>query len=158
CWTRTVIRERFEGATVALLAGGANGLAAALLTEDRAGWFQAGNREQSIVEAMDGALDYLAERLGPDVAQWDWGRLHTLPLRHVLSGRGDLGQLLDHGGVPVRGDAHTVCNTGLGSLLEARSGAGYRLIAELAESPPGLWAVDGQSQSGHPGSPHYRDQ
>jgi penicillin amidase len=37
-------------------------------------------------------------------------------------------------------------------------GANYRLIADLASSPPGLWAVDAQGQSGHPGSPHYGDQ
>jgi penicillin amidase len=37
-------------------------------------------------------------------------------------------------------------------------GANYRLIAELASEPPGLWAVDAQGQSGHPGSAHYGDQ
>jgi penicillin amidase len=37
-------------------------------------------------------------------------------------------------------------------------GANYRLIADLASSPPALWAVDAQGQSGHPGSAHYGDQ
>ena len=37
-------------------------------------------------------------------------------------------------------------------------GANYRLIADLASTPPGLWVVDAQGQSGHPGSPHYGDQ
>jgi penicillin amidase len=90
--------------------------------------------------------------------QWTWGRLHTITLRHVLSGRGELAQLLDHGGLPVKGTTMTVCNTGLGPQYEARSGAGYRLIADLSTSPPGLWAVDCQGQSGHPGSEHYDDQ
>jgi penicillin amidase len=157
-WTKAVVAERFQGDTATLLAGGVNGLAAALLTEDRVGWFPAGNREQAIRGALDSALAWLTERLGPDQSQWAWGKLHTLPLRHILSGHGDLAQLLDHGGLPVQGDAHTVCNTGLGPRFEASTGAGYRLIAELETSPPGLWAVDGQSQSGHPGSPHYRDQ
>jgi penicillin amidase len=58
----------------------------------------------------------------------------------------------------VPGNMHTVCNTGLGAELESRTGAGYRHIADLAEAPPALWAVDAQSQSGHPGSPHYSDQ
>jgi penicillin amidase len=92
------------------------------------------------------------------MAGWAWGRLHTLPLRHVLSARGELGQLLDHGGLPVPGDVTTVCNTAAGGDLQTRTGAGYRLIADLSTSPPGLWAVDAPSQSGHPGSPHYRDQ
>jgi penicillin amidase len=87
---------------------------------------------------------------------WQWGRLHRMPLKHVLSGRGELGALLNHGDVPVNGDMTTVCNTGCDSLWLATSGAGYRLIADLATNC--LLAVDGQSQSGHPGSPHYSDQ
>jgi penicillin amidase len=89
---------------------------------------------------------------------WSWGKLHTLPLRHVLAGRGDLGQLLNHGGLAVPGTYHSVCNTCPGPDFAAASGAGYRLIADLSSQPPALWAVDAQSQSGHPGSPHYRDQ
>lgn len=157
-WTRAVVNARFTGETAALLAGGASGLAAALLEGDAAGWFTPGAREKSIHAALGTAMDWLQNRLGGEVASWQWGKIHTLPLRHYLSGRGDLGQLLDHGGIPVKGNAHTVCNTGLGAQFEARSGPGYRLIADLATSPPGLWAVDGQSESGHPGSPHYRDQ
>ena len=76
----------------------------------------------------------------------------------MLAARGDLGELLNHGGAGVRGDATTVCNTGRGPDFEANAGAGYRMICDLGESPAGLWAVDCQSQSGHPGSPNYRDQ
>src|SRR5262249_5339825 len=97
-WTAAVTREQFEGSTAALLADGVSGLAAALLDKDEAGWFKPGTREEAIVGAMASALDWLSGRLGPDMAGWAWGRLHTLPLRHVLSARGDLGQLLDHGG------------------------------------------------------------
>ena len=31
-------------------------------------------------------------------------------------------------------------------------------IADLSSSPPALSTIDAQSQSGHPGSPHYGDQ
>jgi penicillin amidase len=82
----------------------------------------------------------------------------VIQLRHVLSGRGELGQLLDRGGLPVKGDGITVCNTGYDPNYLAPMGANYRMIADLASSPPGLWVVDAQGQSGHPGSPHYGDQ
>ena len=36
--------------------------------------------------------------------------------------------------------------------------AGFRMLCDLGETPAGLWMVDAQSQSGHCGSPHYRDQ
>lgn len=37
-------------------------------------------------------------------------------------------------------------------------GSNYRLIVALNGSPPGLWTVAVQGQSGHPGSPHYCGQ
>jgi penicillin amidase len=157
-WVRAVVRERFDGDAAGLMAGGANGLAARLLEGDTVGWFADGRRAEAILGAMGAALDFLASRLGPDLGGWRWGRLHVLPLRHVLSGRGDLARLLDHGGQPVRGDATTVCNTGGGAAFEGRLGANYRLIADFGDPRPVLWAVDCSGQSGHPGSPHYGDQ
>jgi penicillin amidase len=157
-WTRAVVQERFNPNQASLLAGGADGLAANLLKADESGWFAPGKREQTMLASFHAALLTLTERLGDDMAAWTWGRLHTIPLRHVLSGRGDLGKLLDHGGIPVKGDAGTVCNTGLGGQYEARAGANYRLIVDMAMSSPGLWAVDCESSSGHPGSRHYGDQ
>jgi penicillin amidase len=157
-WTKAVVGERFDGETAALMSEGAAGPSAALLLGDVAGWFGPGRREAAVRASFHATLDYLAERLGPDMAGWTWGRLHVLPLRHFLSGRGDLGRLLDHGGAAVPGNLITVCSTGSGPSFEARNGAGYRLIADLATEPPTLYAVDAQSQSGHPGSPHYADQ
>jgi penicillin amidase len=158
-WIRTVAGTRFAGETAELLAGGAAGLAAALLGENLAGWFADDRaRRRAIVATFVTTLNALAHRLGPDVSSWTWGRLHRLELRHVLSTRGDLGRLLDHGGVPVGGDFTTVCNTGQGPDFDARTGAGFRMIAELDPRAPVLWTLDAQSQSGHPGSPHYTDQ
>ncbi len=157
-WAREVVRERFDDAVASFVAGGANGLSASLLIDDSAGWFAQGKREPAVIRALNAALDWLTERLGPDMAQWNWGKLHVLALPHVLSGRGDLGTLLDQQGLPVPGNMHTVCNTGLGPNFEGRTGAGYRLVADLSSTPPILHSVDAQSASGQPGSPHYGDQ
>lgn len=157
-FAREVARERFDEATAPFVQGGVNGLTASLLDGDPAGWFATGKREAAVVRAMNNALDWLTERFGNDMAQWQWGKLHLLRLPHVLSGRGDLGTLLDQPGIPVPGNAHTVCNTGLGANFDGRSGAGYRLVADLSSSPPVLLSVDGQSQSGQPGSENYGDQ
>ena len=46
----------------------------------------------------------------------------------------------------------------VGGDFDAATGAGYRMIAELDPQVPVLWAIDAQSQSGHPGSPYYNDQ
>jgi len=155
-WSRAVAAARFEAPAAELSARQVEGIAGRLLVDDPHGWFAAGCREPALRQAFIDALDHLARRLGPNVEDWQWGRLHRLPLKHVLASRGDLGQLLDHGGGPVKGDMTTVCNTGDGPEWLAMTGAGYRLIADLGSD--GLWAVDAQSQSSCPGTRHYADQ
>jgi penicillin amidase len=157
-WCRAVANERFPPDQAELVAGAIAGLATELLAEDAVGWFRTTRREAAVARALTAALDQLARRLGPDIGQWTWGQLHQIRLPHVLSGRGELGGLLDRGGLPVKGNGTTVCNTGYDPNYLAPMGANYRLIADLAATPPGLWAVDAQGQSGHPGSPHYGDQ
>ena len=157
-WCREVASERFADAHVELVAAGARSCAGRLLHADTVDWFAPGERVDRIQQTMLRTISELAQQLGPDMTQWTWGRLHVMPLKHVLSERGDLAELLDHGGAGVRGDMWTVCNTGAGVNERAATGAGYRMIADLSTQPPSLFAVDAQSQSGHPGSPHYTDQ
>ncbi len=155
-WSKAVIDVHFAGTAAELLAKQADGIASRLLADDHHGWFPAGQRVVTIRRVFSDTLAYLSQRLGADISSWQWGRLHQMPLKHVLSNRGDLGKLLDHGGGPMKGDGYTVCNSGGGPDWQANSGGGYRLIADLSTNR--LLAVDAQSQSGHPGSPHYSDQ
>ena len=156
-WSEAVARERFEGDATTLMAGAIGGLSLELLSEDKHSWFR-GSRREAIVSAFRRTLGDHERRLGTDMAQWTWGRSHQIALRHTLSQRGGLGQLLNRGGLPVRGSGVTVCNTGYDPNYMAAMGANYRLIADLSTTPPGLWAVDAAGQSGHPGSRHYCDQ
>jgi penicillin amidase len=158
-WCERVADERFSGEAATLVAAAAGGLAANLLEGDPAGWFPgATERQQAIVITFLSTLEFLQQKFGSDMLNWGWGRLHPLQQKHYLSTRGDLAQLLDLGGMPVRGDHITVCNTGLAPDYSAPTGAGCRLIADLSDPHGGLWAVDAGSESGQPGSPHYNDQ
>ncbi|MCY2966813.1 MAG: penicillin acylase family protein, partial [Planctomycetota bacterium] len=115
-------------------------------------------RRRAIHEAFESTLTWIIGKLGANPLDWGWGRLHLLQQKHLLTDRGDLGSLLDRGGVPVRGDMQTVCNSGQAADYSAPSGAGYRMIADLSDPQATLWAVDAGSESGCPGSPHYDDQ
>ncbi len=157
-WSEAVARDRFSEDVVALMAGALGGLSLALLSEDRHGWFHRTERHTAIMSAFNQTLDDLTHRLGADLTQWQWGRTHKMALRHALSGRGELGPLLDRGGEPVKGNGVTVCNTGYDPNYMASLGANYRLIADLSSAPPTLHAVDAAGESGHPGSAHYGDQ
>jgi penicillin amidase len=157
-WCRAVTGERLPPEVAAFAAANAGGLASALLAGDDAGWFSRSNRRDVVLAVFRAALDELAERLGPDMAGWAWGRLHTLVQRHFLSGRGDLGQLLDRNGAPASGDATTVCSTTAGPDHTAQLGASFRMVADLADPQGGMWTVGIPGASGHRGSPHHDDQ
>jgi penicillin amidase len=157
-WLRQVAAERFPVETSAFVAANAGGLAANLLEDDKCGWFARGDRQAKVRTAFVRALGELTERLGPDMAGWTWGRLHTLVQKHFLSGRGDLGQLLDRSGMPTRGDGTTVNSSSSDPHHAAALGAGFRMVADLADPNQGIWAVEVAGTSGHPGSPHYDDQ
>ncbi len=155
-WARAVADARFAPAAAELLCKQAEGVANRLLGADPHGWcVSEASRQDAVWRAFVAAIAELETRFGADPSTWTWGRLHRLPLRHVLSQRGDLSQLLDHGGGPVKGDMITVCNTGSGPGWLATTGAGYRFITDLGTDH--VWAVDGQSQSGHAGTTHYSD-
>jgi penicillin amidase len=157
-WCRAVVDERLPAEAAELAAPAVGGLATTLLGGDEVGWFQHRPRREVLRAAFRQSLDELTQRFGPDMTTWQWGRLHRIVQRHFLSGVGDLGQLLDRGGIPVKGDGYTVCNTGFDPDGLATVGAGYRMVADLADPEARLYAVDAGAESGHPGSPHYDDQ
>ena len=166
-WDKTVAAARFStdasalavGDPTAFAAGGIGSLALRLLTDDDVGWFASADaRDAAVRSAMARTLDQLAERMGDDMSTWSWGQIHTLPLLHLLSGRGDLGQLLDREGEPVSGNGFVVSNTGSAADFGSSSGANYRLIVDLADTPAQMWSLDAAGPSGQPGSPHYANQ
>lgn len=157
-WCQRVAADNFRPEAAALIAGFDAPMAAQLLEADPLGWFDKADRGEAIVETFRAALDELARRLGPRMDDWHWGRLHTLVQKHFLSGRGDLGTLLDRSGLPVDGDSTTVNASIPDGEHRAWLGAGYRMVADLADPRAGLWWVEIGGASGHPGSPHYDDQ
>ncbi|MCS7047565.1 MAG: penicillin acylase family protein, partial [Gemmataceae bacterium] len=157
-WCLSVAQERFPHETAGFVAANVGGLALRLLLGDDLGWFQHRTRETAIRAAFLAALDDLAARFGPEPSAWQWGKLHVLLQKHFLSGRGDLGQLLDRSGLPLSGDGNTVNSSTPDASFGAWLGAGFRMVADLADPQAGLWWVEVGSVSGHPGSSHYDDQ
>jgi penicillin amidase len=158
-WLHLVLAEREVPAGLAdLLAKPVFGLAFELVKGDDTGWFRQRDRRESIEQAMRQALDDLTKRLGPDMAQWRWGDLHTLTLKHPLGRREPLAALFDSGPRSLGGSTPTVNNQSVNASgsYEATAGANCRVAADLGTLE--LHVTNCLGQSGHPGSPHYRDQ
>jgi penicillin amidase len=116
-------------------------------------------QDATVRQAFRTTLEWLAHRLGPNVAGWQWGRLHQLSLEHALSIRKPLGMLLDVPGFPWGGDLETVRAGGSwppGFKVNGPISA-YRFIADCGDWDNSLSCIPG-GQSGHRGSPHYADQ
>jgi len=153
CWCQRVAAEHFDEQIQSFMQATVSGVASRLLHEDTSQWFRAEDREELIRASFHQSLTKLTEQLGRNMQDWTWEHLQIITFSHVLADRGDLSELLNQGAQSVHGDMMTVCNTGFGT-----TGAGYRLIHDLGSQPPQMLAVDCQSQSGQPGSPHYDDQ
>lgn len=157
-WCRTVCAARLRAEAVDLASGLAPGLAGRLLHDDPHGWFADADRVAAMHRTFRESLREMTERLGPDMEDWAWGNLHRLQQPHFLSGRGDLGELLDLSGMPIDGNTACTCSNQSDAEHRAWLGAGYRMVADLADPETNLLAVEIAGSSGHPGSPHYADQ
>jgi penicillin amidase len=157
-WCKSVVRERLPVDQAALVASMSGGIGSRLLLGDPHGWFKQTERGRAIQATFRAALDDLTTRLGPDLERWTWGNLHRLQQKHFLSGRGDLGRLMDLSGLPVCGDGVTVCAGTFDAYYQSALGAGYRMVADLADPRCGLHSVEVAGASGQPHGPHYADQ
>lgn len=124
-------------------------------------------REELVVRGVLAALTYLDGRLGADMNEWRWGRLHTVRFDSVLPAGGTLSIPPDPStmfpdGFPRHGDygAVDVGNFGLWNSTDFShgSGASQRLVVEMTpEGPLAFNALPG-GQSIDPASPHHADE
>jgi penicillin amidase len=125
-------------------------------------------REQITIRGVLAALTYLDTRLGADVNEWRWGRLHTV--RFDAGGVGlpdgisiptpDDATYPD--GYPRHGDygAVDVGNFGLWNTTDFShgSGASQRLVVEMTPTGPHAFNALPGGQVLDPASPHHADE
>jgi len=125
-------------------------------------WFDLGNgerRDDVLRIALRQAVDFLKKELGPQMKNWEWGRLHRLTFGHVLGRQKPLDAVFNLGPFPIGGDGATIWATYTGlNELEPRITAGppFRFIADLGDLNR-CRALLAPGQSGHLASPHYKD-
>jgi penicillin amidase len=115
--------------------------------------------DPALGRAFHASIGWLVRKLGPNVANWHWGRLHQLKLEHALSLRKPLGLVFDVPSFGWGGDLETVRAGGSSPGAYTVTGpiSAYRFIADCGDWDNSLACIPG-GQSGHRGSPHYADQ
>jgi penicillin amidase len=112
----------------------------------------------AVSATLDAALSEIEGLLGPDRADWAWGRLHqTLMIHPALTGiDGVPHNWAQVGPAPKPGSGDTVGNAGYDANFHQTLGSTFRVVIDV-----GNWdasqAMNSPGQSGDPRSPHYAD-
>ncbi len=111
-------------------------------------------------EALAEAVSYLRQRLGDDMAAWQWGSVHRTAPKHPLSPVfPEQEDLLNPPSIPMGGDGDTPLAGGYspGRPFNVTLLSVVRYVFDTSDWDNSLWAVP-LGVSGQPGSPHYADQ
>lgn len=102
------------------------------------------------------AWEDLSALLGPDPAQWAWGKLHHGFFEHPLAKALDMPDW-SVGPLPKGGSELTVnCNGYRPEDFRVINGVSFRMVLDVGNWDAGL-AINCPGQSGDPASAHYRD-
>ena len=108
--------------------------------------------------ALDKALDELEERLGSNMATWQWGKVHQTQYPHNPLSEVPALKWLFHRSIPNGGDAYSpnVAPIRMSDLYQQYNLPSYRHIIDLSAPNDSLY-MHTTGQSGNLLSPHYAD-
>ncbi|HAA94236.1 MAG TPA: hypothetical protein DCE26_00910 [Dehalococcoidia bacterium] len=114
----------------------------------------------AVSRALARGVATLQERLGDDMSDWRWERVHQARPKHPLSAAfPEMAELLDPPAIPTSGDGDTPLQGGYSAA--APNTVTSLSVARYSYDPSNwedsLWVVP-LGSSGHPGSEHYSDQ
>jgi penicillin G amidase len=114
-----------------------------------------------LLKSFKETVDSLTNEFGPDVSQWQWGKLHQLTLAHPLSKVAILNKMLklNRGPFPVGGSFHTVSpySYPFEKPFLCDHGSSHRHIFDVSNWDNSLTVIP-TGNSGIPASPNYCDQ
>jgi len=125
------------------------------------------SKNDILLEALVSALTFLEGRLGQDMSQWRWGKLHTLRLASIIPGFSEFdipapSDTKYAAGFPRAGDNFGVDYSGAGlwrgSEFTYRVGPQQRLVVEMTPEGPRAWNAIAGGQSEDPASTHHADE
>ncbi len=115
-------------------------------------------RNQFLLDALEGAVNDLTKKLGPDMKKWQYGQAsyHHVLIKHPLSNAVDdaTRKKLEVGPLPRGGYSSTPGMTG--GADNQTSGASFRIVVDTRDWDSSMF-TNAPGQSGNPDSPFYRN-
>ena len=118
-------------------------------------------RKANFIDAFDRTIRELENQLGPDVAEWKWGRVHTVEYIHPVGRREPFDKIFNVGPMPINGGNEVLNNTGFSlngsGEYKVIFGPAMRIILDFNEIDSAV-SILPTGQSGNVLSDHYDDQ
>jgi len=120
------------------------------------------SRSDIIGMALALTIDELEDQLGPDMTEWQWGRVHTLEHAHAFDANASLRGYFNVGPYEVPGATEVINNlqfeTSADGTYEVKAGPSTRRVIDMSDLENDSWSILPTGQSGNVMSPHYKDQ
>jgi penicillin amidase len=154
-----VVRSGVAPAAADIIVAAATPSTYAMLSWLEAGGLDGKVRDAIALESLKGALEELAQRLGPDMATWTWGGLHQahfVPAATVFADPA-LKAKMSHGPARVGGSALSPAASTYGMAdFKVTNGASIRFVIDVGDWDNSR-IMNTPGQAGDPDSPHYSD-
>ncbi|MDA0987026.1 MAG: penicillin acylase family protein [Bacteroidetes bacterium] len=136
-----------------------------LLEKENSVWFDdiktenVETKSEIIKKSLDETILFLTNKLGSDIKNWKWGKLHSITFKHPIGSQPPFGILFNIGPFEMNGDGVTVNNAeySLNRPYEMILGPSMRRVVDFGNLD-NLQTVITTGQSGQPLSEHYKDQ
>ncbi|WP_081157734.1 penicillin acylase family protein [Ensifer aridi] len=116
-------------------------------------------RDRILLETLGEAVQEVSERLGPDPANWAWGKLHHAAFENAMAARADALTQAQLNVAPLQqgGSNYSPMNAYYrNSDFRTTSGASYRMVLDVGRWDESAF-INAPGQSGDPQSPFYRN-
>jgi penicillin amidase len=130
------------------------------LSDPGSGWIRSGTVNALARSAFSRAVKEGLDKLGSDMSDWRWDSLHTTVLKHPLTSRSRLWELVYNVGplrLPGSDDTINYADWSFTEPFRVRAGVTLRQTARML-TPPQVMAVSPLGSSAHFFSGHYKDQ
>lgn len=130
-----------------------------LLNQQPKGWFDH-SWGYEIAAAVESAVRTLTKLKGESTADWAWGKVRPLELKHPVGDQKPMNKVFNLGPFPKGGDSNTVAQTSVDPIDATHDPAfiaSLRFVADVGNWDACEWVLPA-GQSGNPMSEHYDDQ
>ena len=135
-----------------------------ILQDENSYWFdtmrteEIETRSDIVARSFEEAITSLERKLGADMSEWKWGRVHMLEFSHPIAHDPITKKLFNLGPYPFPGDGETVNRGtfGFNEPYDVTMTASIRHIMDFSQLDQTL-GIHTTGQSGHPASEHYSD-